>query len=57
MSGVAPAPDAPTLTATVSYALVGEDGRDAGELMRAVDRQLHDAKRSRDGHGAQALVS
>ena len=57
VSGVAPASDAPALTATVSYALVGEDGRDAGELMRAVDRQLHDTKRSRRGHGAQALAS
>ncbi len=57
VAGVSPAPAAPPLTATVSYALLGEDGRDAGELMRAVDRHLHDAKRSRDAPGSQALVS
>lgn len=53
---VSPAPGAARVTATVSYALLGEDGQDPSELMRVVDRHLHDAKRSRSG-GPQALVS
>ncbi len=57
VAGVSPATGAPPLSATVSYALLGEDGVDAGELMRAADRQLHDAKRSRDAHGSRAMVS
>ncbi len=57
VAGVSPAPGAPCLTATVSFALLGEDGSEARELMRVVDRQLHDAKRSRRSHASQALVS
>jgi len=44
---VAPAPGAEPIGATVSYALLGEDGRNAAELLRAADRRLHDAKRAR----------
>lgn len=57
VSTVSPEAGAPPVTATVSFVLVGEDGRDAGELMRAVDRHLHDAKRSRDAHAPAQLVS
>lgn len=57
VAGVAPTPDSPPMAATVSYALLGEDGRDAAELMRAVDRHLHDAKRGRRGEGPRAMVS
>lgn len=41
---VAPAPGAEPIGATVSFALLGEDGRNAAELMRAADRRLHNAK-------------
>jgi len=57
VAAVSPAPGAPAVTATVSYALLGEDGRDAGQLMRVVDRHLHDAKRSRERRESAALVS
>jgi diguanylate cyclase (GGDEF)-like protein len=57
VASVAPAADAPALTATVSYAVMGEDGATAGELLRTVDRHLHDAKRGRRGDRPQALVS
>jgi len=39
--------DADPMTATVSFALLGEDGHSAPALMRAADRRLHDAKRAR----------
>lgn len=56
VSRASPAPGAPQITATVSFALFGEDGREANELMRVVDRQLHDAKRERDGREREALA-
>jgi diguanylate cyclase (GGDEF)-like protein len=43
------------MTATVSLAVLGEDGRNAAELMRTADRRLHDAKRARRAsHGRSA---
>lgn len=56
VEGVSPAADAERMTATISYALLGEDGDDARELMRAVDRQLHDAKRNRSDQDPQAVT-
>ena len=37
--------EAATVTGTVSFALLGEDGRNAAELMRTADRRLREAKR------------
>lgn len=39
--------EAGAMTATVSFAVLGEDGRNAAELMHSADRGMHDAKRSR----------
>lgn len=36
--------DAAQVTGTVSFALLGEDGRNASELMRTADRRLREAK-------------
>jgi len=52
VADVAPAPGAEPIGVTVSFALLGEDGRNAAELLRAADRRLHDAKRARGGEPA-----
>ena len=42
--------DADPMTATVSFALLGEDGHTAAALMRAADRRLHDASAPASPH-------
>jgi len=57
VAAVAANPEADPMSATVSYALTGEDGRNAAELMHEADRRLHEAKRHRRNTGASSMVS